>query len=106
MTNIQVNTYLRSWYFFRPLHPSPINQKYPMTFSFDDPVLVLDDMPLIATGLQQVLRTLHPSITVEYAESVFRVLSAPAYRDRSFSVIVLGSAQDSSPGGLLLPAAE
>jgi len=77
-----------------------------MTFSFDDPVLVLDDMPLIATGLQQVLRTLHPSITVEYAESVFRVLSAPAYRDRSFSVIVLGSAQDSSPGGLLLPAAE
>jgi DNA-binding NarL/FixJ family response regulator len=77
-----------------------------MAFSFDDPVLVLDDMPLIAHGLQEVLRTLHPSIVVEYAESVFHVLSAPAWQGRSFSVIVLGSAEDRSPGGLLLPAAD
>lgn len=82
------------------------NQTYPMAFSFDDPVLVLDDMPLIAVGLQEVLRTLHPSITVEHAVSVFRVLSATAYQGRSFSAIVLGSAEDRSPGGLLLPAAE
>ena len=77
-----------------------------MAFSFDDPVLVLDDMPLIAHGLQEVLRTVHPAIVVEYAESVFHVLSAPAYSHRSFSVIVLGSDEDHSPGGLLLPAAE
>ena len=76
-----------------------------MAFAFDDPVLVLDNMPLIAHGWQEVLRTLHPSIVVEYAESVFHVLSAPDYRQRSFSVIVLGSAEDRSPGSLLLPAA-
>ena len=77
-----------------------------MAFSFDDPVLVLDDTPLIAHGLQEVLRSLHPSIVVEYAENVIHVLSAPDWQRRSFSVIVLGSAEDRSPGGLLLPAAE
>jgi DNA-binding NarL/FixJ family response regulator len=67
-------------------------------------VLVIDEMPLIVVGLRETLRSLQPSIYIDYAEHVLSVLSS---RDnRSFDLIILGSGEDNSTGGFLLPAAE
>ncbi len=77
-----------------------------MVNSSYDAVLLIDEMPLIAAGLQEVLRVIHPTVKVEYADNVFSVLSSPAYEKRSYGLIILGSGDDDSPGCLLLPAAE
>lgn len=77
-----------------------------MVKSLYDAVLLIDEMPLMAAGLQEVLRAVHPAIKVEYEDNLFRVLSSPAYENRSFDLIILGSGDDHSPGSLLLPAAE
>ncbi len=71
-----------------------------------DKVLLVDEMPLIAAGLQEILRPIYPSVQVEYAVSIFTVLSSAAYQDKSFDLVVLGSGEDHSPGSFLLAAAE
>ena len=77
-----------------------------MVKSIYDAVLLIDEMPLMAAGLQEVLQVIHPSVKVEHADNVFHVLSSPAYENRSFGLIILGSVDDHTPGSLLLPAAE
>jgi DNA-binding NarL/FixJ family response regulator len=77
-----------------------------MVKSLYDAVLLIDEMPLMAAGLQEVLQVIHPSVKVEHADNVFHVLSSPAYENRSFGLIILGSGDDHSSGSLLLPAAE
>ena len=69
-------------------------------------ILIIDEMPLIARGIQDVLRSEEPAVKVEYAGNVFHVLSAKAYDGRSFDLIILGDGEDHTPGSLLLPAAE
>src|SRR5579872_6879406 len=69
-------------------------------------ILIIDEMPLIARGIQDVLRSEEPAVKVEYASNVFHVLSAKAYDGRSFDLIILGDSEDHTPGSLLLPAAE
>ncbi len=76
-----------------------------MSLAFDT-VLIIDAMPLIAAGLNEALRSVHPSIKLEYADNVLTVLSCPLYKDRSFDLIILGSGEDNTTAGFLLPAAE
>ena len=76
-----------------------------MSLAFDS-VLIIDEMPLIAAGLREALRSVHPSIKLEYADNVLTVLSSPTFENRSFDLIILGTGEDNSTGGFLLPAAE
>jgi DNA-binding NarL/FixJ family response regulator len=76
-----------------------------MSITFDS-VLIIDDMPLIAAGLREALRSVHPSLKLEYAENILTVLSAPGFENRVFDLIILGSGNDNTTGSLLLPATE
>ena len=69
-------------------------------------ILVIDEIPLIAVGLQEVLRSVDPTLHVEYTETVFTALSARSFEGTTWAMIVLGSTEESPPGSLLLPAAE
>jgi DNA-binding NarL/FixJ family response regulator len=76
-----------------------------MSIAFNS-VLLVDEMPLILVGLRETLRSIQPSIHIEYADHVLTVLSSPAYQNRTFDLIILGSGEDNATGGFLLPAAE
>lgn len=76
-----------------------------MSLSFNS-VLIIDEMPMIVAGLRETLRSLQPSVQIDYADHVLTVLSSQQSDNRSFDLIILGSAEDDSPGGFLLPAAE
>ena len=76
-----------------------------MSLAFDS-VLIIDEMPMLAAGLREVLSSVHPAIKLEYADNVLTVLSHPSYENRTFDLIILGSGEDNSTGGFLLPAAE
>ena len=69
-------------------------------------ILVIDEIPLLAVGLQQVFRYIHPDVRVEHTVSVFTALSAKAFENVPWYLIVLGSGDDTRPESLLLPAAE
>jgi DNA-binding NarL/FixJ family response regulator len=62
-----------------------------------DPILVIDETPLIAVGVQEVLRSLQPEIRVEYAGNIFTALSSKLFSGQTFSLIVLGSVDGHSP---------
>ncbi|HUB61723.1 MAG TPA: hypothetical protein VL978_13510 [Puia sp.] len=69
-----------------------------------DPILVVDDTPLIAAGLKEVLRSIQsemqptqPDIRVEYACNIYTALSSKAFSGKTFSLIVLGSVEGHSP---------
>lgn len=69
-------------------------------------VLIIDEMPMIAAGFRETLRSLHPAVKVEHVDNVFTALAAPAYGNKSYDLVVLGSGEEQSPGSMLLPAAE
>ncbi|HEV2482594.1 MAG TPA: hypothetical protein VGS79_23175 [Puia sp.] len=76
-----------------------------MSLTFSS-VLIIDEMPMIVAGLRETLRSVQPSIQIDHADHVLTVLSSHLYSRRSFDLIILGSPEDNSPGGYLLPAAE
>jgi DNA-binding NarL/FixJ family response regulator len=59
--------------------------------------LVIDETPLIAAGVQEVLRSVQPEIQVVYACNIFTVLSSKLYVGKTFGLIVLGSVEACSP---------
>lgn len=67
-------------------------------------ILVVDEIPLISVGLQEVFRSIHPAIRVEYTDSVFRALSSREYENRGFHLVILGSDEERSSNDLLLHA--
>lgn len=69
-------------------------------------ILVIDEIPLLSVGLQQVFRYVHNDIRVEHTPSVFTALSATALQSVPWYLIVLDATEGSQPGSLLLPAAE
>lgn len=69
----------------------------PIRDSLRDPILVIDQTPLIAAGLHEVLRSVQPDIRVEYACNIFTALSSKVFSGKSFSLIVLGSVEGHSP---------
>jgi len=69
-------------------------------------ILVIDEIPLISVGLQEVFRSIHPSIRVEYTDSVFKALSSREYENRIFHLVILGSDEERYSNSLLLHATE
>lgn len=69
-------------------------------------ILVIDEIPLIAVGLQEVFRSIHPDIQIEHTDNVFRALSSREYAKKSFHLIVLGSDEERSSDSLLIHAKE
>ncbi len=63
-------------------------------------VLVIDEIPLISVGLQEVFRNIRPSIRVDYSESAYSVLSAQKYADQLYNLVILGAGQDRTPQSL------
>jgi DNA-binding NarL/FixJ family response regulator len=60
-----------------------------MKTSHPDHILVIDEMPLISVGLQEVFRVLNPPVSVEYTVSVFTALSSMLYEGKLFDLVVL-----------------
>ena len=69
-------------------------------------ILVIDEIPLISVGLQEVFRTIHSAIRVEYTDNVFSALSSREYENKSVHLVILGSDEEKSSGSLLFHAAE
>ena len=59
-----------------------------------DRILVIDDLPLIPLAFQEVFRAINKSAKVEYSENIFSALSARAYANAVFDLIITGSLQD------------
>lgn len=69
------------------------------------PILVIDEIPLISVGIQEIFRSLDPSIRVERADSVYTALSSKTYDKKNFDLIILGWSVDNDPDILLSDAA-
>lgn len=59
-----------------------------------DRILVIDDLPLIPLAFQEVFRSVNPKAIVEYSENIFTALSAKAWANTSFDLVITGSIQD------------
>ena len=59
-------------------------------------ILVIDEFPLIAIGLQEVFRRQDPSVSVVHTENIFTALSSPRLAEEHFSLIVLDPKVESS----------
>jgi DNA-binding NarL/FixJ family response regulator len=59
-----------------------------------DRILVIDDLPLIPLAFQDVFRSVNPAATVDYSENIFTALSAKAYANTSFDLVITGSLQE------------
>ena len=70
--------------------PSATNQKSTSL----DKILVIDDLPLIPLAFQEVFRGTNKSAVVEYSENIFSALSARAYANATFDLVITGSLQD------------
>lgn len=77
-----------------------------MRTSYPKNILVIDEIPLLSVGLQQVFRSLNPSICVEYTSSLFTALSSRAYNDKNFDLVVLGSGENGYSYELALSVSE
>jgi DNA-binding NarL/FixJ family response regulator len=56
-----------------------------------DRILVIDDLPLLPLAFQEVFRSLNPAVTVDYSENIFTALSAKAYANMSFDLVITDS---------------
>ena len=65
-----------------------------------DRILVIDDLPLIPLAFQDVFRSVNPAAQVEYSENIFTALSAKAFANISFDLVITGSFQDSYSANL------
>jgi len=65
-----------------------------------DRILVIDDLPLIPLAFQEVFRTVNPSTLVEYSENIFTALSAKAWANTVFDLVITGSLQDNYSANL------
>ncbi|HEX9511120.1 MAG TPA: hypothetical protein VF939_11610 [Puia sp.] len=57
-------------------------------------ILVIDEVPTIALGLQEIFRSLHNSIRLEQIENIFTALSSRSYEGKNFDLIVIGEQTD------------
>src|ERR1700761_3732422 len=70
--------------------PSVSNQKA----IAPDRILVIDDLPLIPLAFQEVFRSINSAATVEYTENIFSALSAKAFANTAFDLVITDSFQD------------
>jgi len=65
-----------------------------------DRILVIDDLPLIPLAFQEVFRSVNTATRVEYSENIFTALSAKAWANTTFDLIITGSLQDNFSSNL------
>ena len=70
-----------------------------------DPILVIDEIPLLSVGIQEIFRSLDPSIRIERTDSIYTALSSKAYDKKTFDLIILSWSGDNDPDILLRDAA-
>ena len=58
-------------------------------------ILVIDEVPTIALGLQEVFRPLNNSAVVEHVENIFTALSSKSYEGRKFDLLIIGDQAES-----------
>jgi DNA-binding NarL/FixJ family response regulator len=54
-------------------------------------ILVIDEIPLIAAGLRETLRSIQPAIHIEYCDNIFTALSNRRFAGTSFDLVVIDS---------------
>lgn len=69
-------------------------------------ILVIDEIPAIALGLQEIFRSVHPSVMVEHIDNAFTALSAPRFEKKTFDLIILGSYPENPTRNLFPSIAE
>ena len=65
-----------------------------------DRILVIDDLPLIPLAFQEVFRSVNAAARVEYSENIFTALSAKAWANTTFDLVITGSLQDNFSANL------
>jgi DNA-binding NarL/FixJ family response regulator len=71
-----------------------------------DRILVIDDLPLIPLAFQEVFRSLNPAAIVDYSENIFTALSAKAYANMSFDLVITDSLHGDFPTNMLPAVSE
>jgi len=69
-------------------------------------ILVIDEVPVIAIGLQVIFHTLHPPAKLEYTDNLFKALSSKTYDGRKFDLLIIGEQTDHSSADLSQSIAE
>lgn len=59
-----------------------------------DRILVIDDLPLIPLAFQEVFRKINPSALVSYSENIYTALSAKAWDNTVFDLVIIGTLQE------------
>jgi len=65
-----------------------------------DRILVIDDLPLIPLAFQEVFRKTNPSVNVYYSENIYTTLSAKAWDNTVFDLVIIGSLQEGDTNNL------
>jgi DNA-binding NarL/FixJ family response regulator len=53
-------------------------------------ILVIDEVPTIALGLQEIFRPINYGIKVEQVENIFTALSSRSFEGKKFDLIIIG----------------
>jgi len=64
-----------------------------------DQILVIDEIPLIAAGLRELLRSIQRGVSVEHTDNHFTALSANSWAGKQFDLIVIGNFRDGFSAG-------
>jgi len=59
-----------------------------------DNILVIDEIPAIALGLQEIFRSVRRGVKVAHVDNIFTALSSPLFEKKTFDLIILGSCPD------------
>ena len=57
-------------------------------------ILVIDEVPVIAIGLQVIFHSLHPPAELEYTDNLFKALSSKTYENKKFDLLIIGEQTD------------
>ena len=69
-------------------------------------ILVIDDLPLIPLAFQEVFRKINPSAVVSYSANIYTALSAKAWDNTVFDLVIIGTLQESYTTNLRLAVSD
>jgi DNA-binding NarL/FixJ family response regulator len=69
-------------------------------------ILVIDDLPLIPVAFQEVFRKTNPSAHVSYSENIYAALSAKAWDNTVFDLVIIGTLHESYTTSLQLAVSD
>lgn len=69
-------------------------------------ILVLDEMPTIALGLQGIFCSFNETVHIEHIENIFTALSSKSLEEKNFDLAVIGEQLGSPSDDLLRTIAE